>query len=93
MAGSQWGIYSESDKDQAKALEGEEKIAFKIQYTHTKKFKKTWCLSRESTGFTSLQRFWQGPCLFGEAKCSRQTSFSLQRNIIIHGLILTFLQN
>lgn len=31
MAGNRWGIYSESDKDPAKAVE-EEKIAFKIQY-------------------------------------------------------------
>ena len=35
MAGSRWGIYNESDKDLAKAVEGEEKIVFKIQYTHT----------------------------------------------------------
>jgi len=40
MAGSRWGIYSESDKDLAEAVEGEEKIAIKIQYTHTHKFKK-----------------------------------------------------
>lgn len=80
MAGSQWGIYwQESDKDQAKALEGEEKIAFKKYNIHIQKNSKRHGASLESTGVTSLQRFGGDPVCLVVRVSKRQTSFSLQK--------------
>lgn len=72
------GIYSESDKDQAKALEGERRQHLKIQYTHTK-IQKDMVLSRESTGVTSSKGFGRDPVCLVEAKCSRETSFFAEK--------------
>ena len=54
MAGSRWGIYNESDKDLAKAVEGEEKIVIKIQYTHTHTHTHTYKFKKHGASLGNL---------------------------------------